>query len=118
EEFVPDKGQTPAKEEPKKEDPQAEKVKKYDELLKDTTKVEGPFTLYMKKKDGKTDVYWELSPSQLGKYWFLEATLRTGANAMGLQAGEPVNPGDGGIDAFRFDRHGDSLWLMVPNRGF
>src|SRR5205814_5368836 len=78
-EFVPDKVQTPAKEEPKKVDPDAEKIKKYDELLKDTTKVEGPYTLYTKKKDNKLDVYMELDPSQLGKYWFLEATLRTGA---------------------------------------
>jgi hypothetical protein len=112
-EFVPDKGQTPAKDEPK--DPDQEKIKKYEETLKDAVKIEGPFTLYTKKKDNKTDVYWELSPSDLGKYWFLEATLRTGGNGGGLQAGEPINQADGGIDAFRFERKGDNVWLMVPN---
>lgn len=118
EEFVPDKGQTPAKEEPKKDDPEKElkdKIKKYDDIIKDAEKSEGYFTFYKKIKDGKTDVYLELQPGQLGKYWFLEATLRTGANSMGLQAGEPVNPSFQKTDAFRFERKGDNIWLFVPN---
>nr|MBA3727240.1 DUF5117 domain-containing protein [Armatimonadota bacterium] len=116
-EFIPDKGQTPAKEEPKKDDPEKElkeKIKKYDDFLKDTTKLDGPFTLYTKKKDGKTDVFLELDPAQLGKYWFLEATLRTGGNAMGLQAGEPANTMMN-VDAYRFERRAEQIWLVVPN---
>ncbi|HET6643998.1 MAG TPA: zinc-dependent metalloprotease [Fimbriimonadales bacterium] len=114
-EFVPDKGQTPA--EPTKDDPEKEikeKVKKYDDFLKDAKKFEGAFTLYAKEKDGKTDVYVELSPEQLGKYWFLQATLQSGVNPYELQAGEPLNANTN-ADAFRFERHGDDMWLMVPN---
>lgn len=126
EQFVPDKGQEGALsgQDEKKDDPEKarqDKIKKYEDLLKDSTKHEGPFTLYTKVKDGKTDTYWELDASLLGKYWYLEATFRTGASAFVVTSGFPLQAYTGGwgtVDAFRFERKGDQIWLWIPNLNY
>ena len=112
-EFIPDPGQEAGAEQ-EIDDEQKEKekkIKKYEEILKDAVKSEGPFTFYLKEKD----VYWELDPEQLGKYWFFQATLRTGAAPFGLQAGDPVGRASQVVDAFRWERHDEEIWLHLPN---
>src|SRR5687767_3846260 len=114
-EFIPDPGQSAG--EPKQDDPQKElkeKIKKYEDLLKDSTKHEGPYTLYTKVKEGKTELFIELTPEQIGKVFFMQSMLQSGANADGLQAGEPGNM-DLVIDAFRLERYGETIRLMKPN---
>ncbi|MEO7454561.1 MAG: zinc-dependent metalloprotease [Fimbriimonadales bacterium] len=114
-EFIPDPGQSAG--DPKQDDPQKEikeKIKKYEELLKDATKHDGPYTLYSKVKDGKTDLFIEITPEQLGKVFFMQSMLQSGVNSDGLQAGEPGNM-DLVIDAFRFERSGETIWLIKPN---
>ena len=114
-EFVPDPGQSAG--EPKQDDPQKEikeKIKKYEDLLKDTVKHEGPYTLFTKTKDGKTDLFLEVAPDNLGKVFFLQSMLQSGVNSDGLQAGEPGNM-DIAIDAYRLERHGESIRLIKPN---
>ncbi|MDQ2986294.1 MAG: zinc-dependent metalloprotease [Armatimonadota bacterium] len=114
-EFVPDKGQTAG--EVKQDDPQKElkeKIKKYEDLLQDSTKHEGPYTFYTKVKEGKTELFIELLPDQVGKVFFMQSMLQSGVNADGLQAGEPASM-DLAIDAFRFDRNADDIRLVRPN---
>ena len=114
-EFIPDPGQSAG--EPKQDDPQKElkeKIKKYDDLLKDATKHDGPYTLYTKVKEGKTDLFIELSPEQIGKVFFMQSMLQSGVNADGLQAGEPGNM-DLAVDAFRLERYGENIRFIKPN---
>ena len=114
-EFIPDPGQSAGA--PKQEDPQKElkeKVKKYEELLKDAVKHEGPYTFYTKVKEGKTDLFIELTPEQVGKVFFMQSMLQSGVNADGLQAGEPATM-DLAVDAFRFERKGENVRLVRPN---
>lgn len=116
--FVPDKGQAkpaePTKagtQEPSKEEKELqEKIKKFDETIKDATKVVGAFTFYHKKKD----LFLELTPDQFGKYWMLQGAFRTGANA-DITPGTPIGREFQAVDAFRFERHDDDVWLMIPN---
>lgn len=117
-EFVPDKGQSAG--ETKQDDPQKElkdKIKKFDELLKDAVKHEGPFTLYSKEKDGRTDLYIQLAAENLGKVFYLQSALQSGANADGLQAGEPGTL-DLAVSAYRFERVDDRIRIVAPNLGW
>lgn len=114
-EFVPDKGQTAG--EVKQDDPQKElkeKIKKFDELVKDAVKHDGAFTLYTKEKEGNTDLYIELSSDSLGKVFFLQSALQSGANDDGLQAGE-AGTLDLAVSAYRFERVGDRIRVITPN---
>lgn len=121
-EFIPDQtGQTPTKEKQDKTDEQKkkeqeekerqEKIKKYEEILKDSTKSEGPLTLYLKKKD----VYLELDPSQLGRYWYIQGAFHTGASPFGVTAGFPIGRDFQAVDAFRLEKRDEEIWLYVPN---
>ncbi len=115
---MPDKGQSAG--ETKQDDPQKElkeKVKKFDELLKDAVKHDGALTLYTKEKEGKTDLYIELTPETLGKVFFLQSALQSGANADGLQAGESGTL-DLAVSAYRFERVDDRIRIIAPNLGW
>ena len=101
-----EKAQDVKKEEPKK-DP---KVEEYEKAVKDLKRFEGAFTLYVRKKE----LLLELPEANLGKLWLYQATLNTGFNSGSFQpgqAGEPIN----NIDAFRWERHDDQVWLVHPN---
>lgn len=96
-------------EEPKK-DP---KVEEYEKAIKDLKKYDGAFTLYVRKKE----LLLELPESKLDKLWLLQATLNTGFNSGARstgQAGEPIN----NVDAYRWERHDDQVWLMHPNSAY
>ncbi|GIV03178.1 MAG: hypothetical protein KatS3mg015_2008 [Fimbriimonadales bacterium] len=113
-EFIPDPGQKVEQQSPQDKEKQ-DKIKKYEETIKDAAKYEGPFTIYQKEDE----IYLELSPDQLGKYFFLQATLRTGADPMIVQAGMPLGNMDFGVDAFRFEKKtDDEVWLYYPNYRF
>ncbi|MBI5708202.1 MAG: zinc-dependent metalloprotease [Armatimonadetes bacterium] len=81
----------------------------YDKAVKDLKKVEGPWTLYQRKKD----LLLELPEAKLGQLFCLQASFNTGIMADGLQAGFPA--GDLFVEAYRFDRHDDNVWLVRPH---
>ncbi len=104
------KKQDPPKEEPKKEEPKRDpKALDYEKAVKDLTKVEGPFTLYQRKKD----LLLELPESKLGEVFCLQASLNTGVTPFMLQAGFPV--GDFVVEAYRFEKHDENVWLIRPH---
>jgi len=94
---------TVKKEEPKKD----EKTQDYERAIKDLTRVDGPFPMYLRKKD----ILMEVPEGALGKLFLVQATLASGANPMGLQAGDPLN----NIDVFSWEKFEDSLTLVKPN---
>lgn len=106
---------TPPADEKKPEPPakteDQKKAEEFDKFVKDLKRVEGQFTMYQKGKQ----LFLELPESRLGKLFLIQATWATGGSA-GLQAGDPTNYG--AVDAFRFDKQEDKLWLVKPNRRF
>lgn len=105
---------TPPADEKKTEPAKTEDQKKaeeYDKFIKDLKKVEGQFPMYQKGKQ----LFLELPESNLGKQFLVQATWATGAS-QGLQAGDPTNYG--AVDAFRFDKVDDKIWLVKPARKF
>jgi hypothetical protein len=99
--------------ETKKEEPKKDaKVEEYEHAIKDLKKLEGAFTLYQRKKE----ILLELPEDKLNTLFLVQASLSTGVNAQGLQAGDPV--GLFGVDAFRWEKQDDQLWLVRPNERF
>jgi hypothetical protein len=84
------------------------KTKAYDDAVKDLKRVDGPFPMYQRKKD----LLLEIPEDKLGKIFLIQATLATGLDSAFMHAGMPV--GGNEVDAFRFDRHEDSVWLIRP----
>ena len=99
-------GQDKPATEAKKEDP---KVAAYDAALKDLKAIEGPFRLYQRKKD----ILLELPEDKLGQVFLVQATLATGLDSGLMHAGMPV--GGNAVDAFRFDKNEEQVWLVRPN---
>jgi hypothetical protein len=95
----------PAKE-PPKPDP---KIAEYEKAIRDLRRIEGPFPMYERRRD----LLLELSESQLGRLWHMQATAHTGIDPFILTAGSPL--GTSGIETFRWDRRDDQIWLVRPN---
>lgn len=91
---------------------QKKKVDEYEKAVKELTRVEGAFTFYTRKKD----VLLELPEKDLGRLFLIQATFGTGSSTNGTQAGDAV--GDNAVDAFRFQREEDQVWLVRPNTNF
>ncbi|HEY3783304.1 MAG TPA: zinc-dependent metalloprotease [Fimbriimonadaceae bacterium] len=92
-----------------KKDP---KIEEYEHEIKDLKKHVGAFTIYERKKD----ILLELPEDKLNQLFLVQASLNTGVNSQGLQAGDPV--GMFGVDAFKWVRQDDALWLVRPNERF
>ncbi len=84
------------------------KVTGYETAIKDLKRVDGPFPMYQRKKD----ILLELPEDKLGKIFLLQATLATGLDSGLLHAGMPI--GNNAVDAFRFDRNEEQVWLVRP----
>jgi len=89
-----------------------DKAEDYDHEIKDLKKHEGAFTLYERKKE----ILLELPEAKLGQIFLVQASLNTGVNAQGLQAGDPV--GIFGVDSFEWVQQDDQVWLKRPNERF
>jgi hypothetical protein len=96
----------PAEAKKEEKDP---KATAYEAAIKDLKRIEGPFPMYQRKKD----ILLELPESKLGKIFLLQATLASGLDSGLLHAGMPI--GNNAVDAFRFDRNEEQLWLVRPN---
>ncbi|GIV09695.1 MAG: hypothetical protein KatS3mg019_1786 [Fimbriimonadales bacterium] len=100
------------KEDAKKEDPK-KKEKTIEEVTKDFEKLEGLFTLYRKKEAGKDTIYMEIRQDQLGKLYFLQATVSDGLPTFFLAAGTPIND-----ILFKLVQRDEQILLVTPNIGF
>jgi hypothetical protein len=94
-----------------KEEERKKKAEAYEKEVKELEKIEGAFTFYRKGKD----LLLELPEDKIGKLFYVQASLQSGA-AQWLQAGDPI--GVFGVDAFRWDRQDDKMWIVRPNFKF
>ncbi|MEZ0326521.1 MAG: zinc-dependent metalloprotease [Fimbriimonas sp.] len=84
------------------------KVTAYETAIKDLKRIDGAFPMYQRKKE----ILLELPEDKLGKIFLLQATLATGLDSALLHAGMPI--GNNAVDAFRFDRNEEQVWLVRP----
>lgn len=92
---------------PKVDDAKA--VADYEKAIKDLKRIEGSLVLYQRKKD----LLLELPESKLNALFCLQASFHTGIMSEGLQAGFPA--GDFIVEAYRFERHDDNVWIVRPH---
>ncbi|WP_242029098.1 zinc-dependent metalloprotease [Coleofasciculus sp. FACHB-712] len=89
----------------------ATKKSGFDEIVKNTEKVEGLFTLYRNKKTGK--IYLEIKPEQLNKNFLGTVTMESGIGERGIYSGVPLND-----FLFYFRRVNENLHFVVRNVNF
>jgi hypothetical protein len=95
--------------------PEAKKASKdddtleYEKFVKDLKRIDGPMALYQKGKN----IYLELPEAKLDKVFLIQAAFDTGLDTMFMHAGMPI--GGQAIDAFKFERKDDMVWLERPN---
>lgn len=81
----------------------------YEKFVKDLKRIDGPMVLYQKGKN----IYLELPESQLDKVFLIQAAFDTGLDTFFMHAGMPI--GGQAVDAFKFERKDDMVWLERPN---
>ncbi|AFY70881.1 hypothetical protein Pse7367_2625 [Thalassoporum mexicanum PCC 7367] len=86
-------------------------LKPFAEVIKDTEKQAGLFTIYA--KDDYKKLYLELDPNQLDRNFLLVASLASGVGEAGLYRGLPVND-----FLFQLRRVNNSIQLVLPNINF
>ncbi|MBD6617828.1 zinc-dependent metalloprotease [Komarekiella sp. 'clone 1'] len=91
---------------PKKDD-----LEPFDEVVKDTKKSGGLFTLYRNQEKNK--IYLEIKPEQLNKNYLATATLESGIGERGIYSGMPLQD-----FLFYFQRVGKNLHFVVRNVNF
>ncbi|MBE9205300.1 zinc-dependent metalloprotease [Nostoc sp. LEGE 06077] len=83
----------------------------FDEVVKDTEKKEGLFTLYRNPKKNK--IYLEIKPEQLNNNFLATATLESGIGERGIYSGIPLQD-----FLFYWQRVDDKLHFVVRNVNF
>ena len=96
----------PSEKPPKKDDLEA-----FDEVVKDTEKISGLFTLYRNKEKNK--IYLEIKPEQLKKNYLATATLESGIGERGIYSGMPLQD-----FLFYLQRVDNNLHFVVRNVNF
>ncbi len=91
---------------PKKDD-----LEVFAEVVKDTEKSEGLFTLYRQKEKNK--IYLEIQPEQLNKNYLATSTLESGIGEQGIYSGMPLQD-----FLFYFKRVENNLQFVVRNVNF
>ncbi|NIR43739.1 MAG: zinc-dependent metalloprotease [Gemmatimonadetes bacterium] len=86
--------------------------KPYDEVLKDTEKKEGFFTVHIKRDN---TLFLEITPEQLDSDFGLMMHYSRGIGDFNVHDGLPVL---GNTQLLRFERHGDKLYLVHRNPRF
>ncbi|MEA2554011.1 MAG: hypothetical protein QOJ65_2187 [Fimbriimonadaceae bacterium] len=110
--------QTDTKAQDKKDDKKADQPKRdqksldYEKAIKDLPKTPGVFTFYQRKKD----LLLEVPEDQLNKIFFIQAAMETGITSIFMQAGDPIGANE--VDAYKFEKHDDQVWLIRPNFKF
>lgn len=80
----------------------------FEDVIKDTQKIEGLFTLYKNEETGQ--LYLELSPKQLNQNFLLVMTLSRGIGEAGLLSGLPL-----GDVLFQWRRRNQNIEFVIPN---
>jgi hypothetical protein len=101
-----EKPKTPSKTPTTKDD-----LEPFDEVIKDTQKSGGLFTLYRNKEKNK--IYLEIKPEQLNKNYLATATLESGIGERGIYSGMPLQD-----FLFYFQRVDDKLNFVIRNVNF
>jgi len=83
----------------------------FDEVTKNTQKLEGLFTLYRNKDTGK--IYLEIKPEQLNKNYLAAITMESGIGERGIYSGMPLQD-----FLFYFRRINNNLHFAVRNVNF
>ncbi len=83
----------------------------FDEVIKNTEKITGLFTLYRQQETGK--VYLEIQPDQLNQSYLNMVTMESGLGGEGLIRGLPVNE-----FLFSFRRVNQTVQFVVSNLYF
>ncbi|MEH2070250.1 MAG: zinc-dependent metalloprotease [Nostoc sp.] len=83
----------------------------FDEVVKDTVKQGGLFTLYRNKQKNK--IYLEIKPEQLNKNFLATATLESGIGERGIYSGMPLQD-----FLFYFQRVDNDLHFTIRNVNF
>jgi hypothetical protein len=86
-------------------------LQQFDEVIKDTQKQQGLFTLYRNKDKNK--IYLEIKPEQLNKNYLANATLESGIGERGIYSGMPLQD-----FLFYFQRVNNKLHFVVRNVNF
>ncbi|WP_193197487.1 zinc-dependent metalloprotease [Nostoc sp. MG11] len=102
----PNEKPNPSSKPPKKDD-----FEPFDEVVKDTKKSGGLFTLYRNQEKNK--IYLEVKPEQLNKNYLATATLESGIGEKGIYSGMPLQD-----FLFYFQRVGKNLNFVVRNVNF
>ncbi|MCF2148313.1 zinc-dependent metalloprotease [Desmonostoc muscorum LEGE 12446] len=102
----PDSKPNPSAKPATKDDLQA-----FDEVVKDTVKQGGLFTLYRNKEKNK--IYLEIKPEQLNKNFLAAATLESGIGERGIYSGMPLQD-----FLFYFRRVDNNLQFVIRNVNF
>lgn len=97
----------PAKADAPKKEEKDPKTVDYERAVKDLKRIDGPFPMYIRRKE----ILLELSEENLGKPFLIQATLGSGANDQDLQAGAPLN----NLDMFTWERADEQVYLQKPN---
>ncbi len=107
-------GKTPVADKKPSDSPKAPKrdeLEPFDDVIKDTEKSTGLFTLYRNKEKNK--VYLEIKPEQLNKNFLTTATLESGIGEGGVYSGMPLQD-----FLFYFQRVSNNLQFVVRNVNF
>ncbi|MHC5759888.1 zinc-dependent metalloprotease [Nostoc sp.] len=91
--------------------PAKEDLEPFNEVIKDTQKSGGLFTLYRNKEKNK--IYLEIKPEQLNKNYLATATLESGIGERGIYSGMPLQD-----FLFYFQRVDDKLHFVIRNVNF
>ncbi|MEH2177550.1 zinc-dependent metalloprotease [Nostoc sp.] len=83
----------------------------FNEVIKNTQKSGGLFTLYRNKEKNK--IYLEIKPEQLNKNYLATATLESGIGERGIYSGMPLQD-----FLFYFKRVDDKLHFVIRNVNF
>ncbi|HLO49245.1 MAG TPA: zinc-dependent metalloprotease [Kamptonema sp.] len=83
----------------------------FQEIIKNTLKSQGLFTIYTEKEHNK--VYLEISPEQLNKKFLCFITLESGLGEAGIFSGLPV-----GDFLFQLRRQQNNVQFALPNINF
>jgi hypothetical protein len=96
---------------PSKKPTPKDDLEPFDEVIKDTQKSGGLFTLYRNKEKNK--IYLEIKPEQLNKNYLATATLESGIGERGIYSGMPLQD-----FLFYFQRVDDKLNFVIRNVNF
>lgn len=85
--------------------------KSYEEIVEGKEKLEGLFTIYRDRENGK--ILLELQPNQINKNFLCFVTLNSGIGQGFLIRGMPL-----GDFLFQWRKHQDSIQFVIPNINF